>query len=204
MLKEAKETSVVQTLKERLFSTDSVELPMEFLPLTIKVIIMGYTKFLGNAKNAGNSSAIIINDTNGKFVASIVLEKIQDDEGKGSFEVHFELDEEALNEIDSDCKYEFSTIDVALFVNNFGYKEFGAQFTGTEIVIKTLRRFFVVMIGYLNNIDKSEMDDEGLTINFEDTILCEVTEEDGKREIAFEAGTELKKFIKDDKFIEVE
>ena len=54
------------------------------------------------------------------------------------------------------------------------------------------------------NLNKTDIDEVGYEIKFDEYLTVTATEEDGKRVIDFEPAVDMKKFIKDDKLVDVE
>ena len=54
------------------------------------------------------------------------------------------------------------------------------------------------------NLNKTDIDEDGYEIKFDEYLTATATDEDGKRVIDLEPAVDLKKFIKDDKLVDVE
>ena len=201
MVKDIKETSIIETVLERLKAEDQIILRSHQFVNVLKYVLFGAVKFLANTKFE-NEAALRVNDKNGTFIAGIVLERAVDDEGKNSFEAHFELDEDGVKDIAT--VYDLSDEEVQRFLNRFMYVLTNNKFVNNAFVFDITRVILSSVINALMNINKTDIDEDGYEVKFDEYLTVTATEEDGKRVIDFEPAVDLKKFIKDDKLVDVE
>ena len=204
MQKEIKETNVYEEIIETIKSEDFLLLEVKNLDSAIRVVTEGFVKFLANLRYTEdqNSSAIRISDRNGSFILGVIADHSKDDEGKDSFEISFTIEEEDIKDIEP--TYELSNSEVQVFLNRFMYTQVSHQFQSNEMVYKIMRAVWVNLLAFASNVQKKELDEEGYTLKINETLNINVNDEDGKRVITIEPGTDLKKFIKDDSLIQIE
>ena len=201
MVKDVKETNIIETVLERLKAEDQIILRSHQFVNVLKSVLFGAVKFLANTKFE-NEAALRVNDKNGTFIAGIVLERAVDDEGKNSFEARFELEEDGVKDIAT--VYGFSDEEVQRFLNRFMYKLTNNKFVNNAFVFDITRVILSSVINALMNLNKTDIDEDGYEVKFDEYLTVTATEEDGKRVIDFEPAVDLKKFIKDDKLVDVE
>lgn len=201
MVKDVKETNIIETVLERLKSEDQILLRSHQFVNVLKSVLFGAVKFLANTKFE-NEAALRVNDKNGTFIAGIVLERAVDDEGKNSFEARFELEEDGVKDIAT--VYDLSDEEVQRFLNRFMYVLTNNKFVNNAFVFDITRVILSSVINALMNLNKADIDEEGYEIKFDEYLTVTASEEDGKRVIDFEPAVDLKKFIKDDKLVDVE
>ncbi len=201
MVKDIKETNIIETVLERLKAEDQIILRSHQFVNVLKSVLFGAVKFLANTKFE-NEAALRVNDKNGTFIAGIVLERAVDDEGKNSFEARFELDEDGVKDITT--VYDLSDEEVQRFLNRFMYVLTNNKFVNNAFVFDITRVILSSVINALMNLNKTDIDEDGYEVKFDEYLTVTATEEDGKRVIDFEPAVDLKKFIKDDKLVDVE
>lgn len=201
MVKDIKETNIIETVLERLKSEDQIILRSHQFVNVLKSVLFGAVKFLANTKFE-NEAALRVNDKNGTFIAGIVLERAVDDEGKNSFEARFELNEDGIKDIAT--VYDLSDEEVQRFLNRFMYVLTNNKFVNNAFVFDITRVILSSVINALMNLAKTDIDEDGYEIKFDEYLTATATDEDGKRVIDLEPAIDLKKFIKDDKLVDVE
>ena len=201
MVKDIKETNIIETVLERLKVEDQIILRSHQFVNVLKSVLFGAVKFLANTKFE-NEAVLRVNDKNGTFIAGIVLERAVDDEGKNSFEARFELDEDGVKDIAT--VYDLSDEEVQRFLNRFMYVLTNNKFVNNAFVFDITRVILSSVINALMNLNKTDIDEDGYEVKFDEYLTVTATEEDGKRVIDFEPAVDLKKFIKDDKLVDVE
>lgn len=201
MVKDIKETNIIETVLERLKAEDQIILRSHQFVNVLKSVLFGAVKFLANTKFE-NEAALRVNDKNGTFIAGIVLERAVDDEGKNSFEARFELNEDGIKDIAT--VYDLSDEEVQRFLNRFMYVLTNNKFVNNAFVFDITRVILSSVINALMNLNKTDIDEDGYEIKFDEYITATATDEDGKRVIDLEPAVDLKKFIKDDKLVDVE
>lgn len=201
MVKDIKETSIIETVLERLKAEDQIILRSHQFVNVLKSVLFGAVKFLANTKFE-NEAALRVNDKNGTFIAGIVLERAVDDEGKNSFEARFELNEDGIKDIAT--VYDLSDEEVQRFLNRFMYVLTNNKFVNNAFVFDITRVILSSIINALMNLAKTDIDEDGYEIKFDEYLTATATDEDGKRVIDLEPAVDLKKFIKDDKLVDVE
>lgn len=201
MVKDIKETNIIETVLERLKAEDQIILRSHQFVNVLKSVLFGAVKFLANTKFE-NEAALRVNDKNGTFIAGIVLERAVDDEGKNSFEARFELEEDGIKDIAT--VYDLSDEEVQRFLNRFMYVLTNNKFVNNVFVFDITRVILSSVINALMNLNKTDIDEDGYEIKFDEYLTVTATEEDGKRVIDFEPAVDMKKFIKDDKLVDVE
>lgn len=201
MVKDIKETSIIETVLERLKAEDQIILRSHQFVNVLKSVLFGAVKFLANTKFE-NEAALRVNDKNGTFIAGIVLERAVDDEGKNSFEARFELNEDGIKDIAT--VYDLSDEEVQRFLNRFIYVLTNNKFVNNAFVFDITRVILSSVINALMNLNKTDIDEDGYEIKFDEYLTATATDEDGKRVIDLEPAVDLKKFIKDDKLVDIE
>ena len=201
MVKDIKETNIIETVLERLKAEDQIILRSHQFVNVLKSVLFGAVKFLANTKFE-NEAALRVNDKNGTFIAGIVLERAVDDEGKNSFEARFELEEDGIKDIAT--VYDLSDEEVQRFLNRFMYVLTNNKFVNNAFVFDITRVILSSVINALMNLNKTDIDEDGYEIKFDEYLTVTATEEDGKRVIDFEPAVDMKKFFKDDKLVDVE
>lgn len=201
MVKDIKETNIIETVLERLKAEDQIILRSHQFVNVLKSVLFGAVKFLANTKFE-NEAALRVNDKNGTFIAGIVLERAVDDEGKNSFEARFELNEDGIKDIAT--VYDLSDEEVQRFLNRFMYVLTNNKFVNNAFVFDITRVILSSVINTLMNLNKTDIDEDGYEIKFDEYLTATATDEDGKRVIDLEPAVDLKKFIKDDKLVDVE
>nr|DAV45466.1 MAG TPA: hypothetical protein [Caudoviricetes sp.] len=201
MVKDVKETNIIETVLERLKSEDQIILRSHQFVNVLKSVLFGAVKFLANTKFE-NEAALRVNDKNGTFIAGIVLERAVDDEGKNSFEARFELNEDGVKDIAT--VYDLSDEEVQRFLNRFMYVLTNNKFVNNAFVFDITRVILSSVINALMNLNKTDIDEDGYEIKFDEYLTATATDEDGKRVVEIEPAVDLKKFIKDDKLVENE
>ena len=201
MVKDVKETNIIETVLERLKSEDQILLRSHQFVNVLKSVLFGAVKFLANTKFE-NEAVLRVNDKNGTFIAGIVLERAVDDEGKNSFEARFELEEDGVKDIAT--VYDLSDEEVQRFLNRFMYVLTNNKFVNNAFVFDITRVILSSVINALMNLNKADIDEDGYEIKFDEYLTVTASDEDGKRVIDFEPAVDLKKFIKDDKLVDVE
>ena len=201
MVKDVKETNIIETVLERLKSEDQIILRSHQFVNVLKSVLFGAVKFLANTKFE-NEAALRVNDKNGTFIAGIVLERAVDDEGKNSFEARFELNEDGIKDIAT--VYDLSDEEVQRFLNRFMYVLTNNKFVNNAFVFDITRVILSSVINSLMNLAKTDIDEDGYEIKFDEYLTATANDEDGKRVVELEPAVDLKKFIKDDKLVENE
>ena len=201
MVKDIKETNIIETVLERLKAEDQIILRSHQFVNVLKSVLFGAVKFLANTKFE-NEAALRVNDKNGTFIAGIVLERAVDDEGKNSFEARFELNEDGIKDIAT--VYDLSDEEVQRFLNRFMYVLTNNKFVNNAFVFDITRVILSSVINSLMNLNKTDIDEDGYEIKFDEYLTATATDENGKRVIDLEPAVDLKKFIKDDKLVDVE
>lgn len=201
MVKDIKETNIIETVLERLKAEDQIILRSHQFVNVLKSVLFGAVKFLANTKFE-NEAALRVNDKNGTFIAGIVLERAVDDEGKNSFEARFELNEDGIKDIAT--VYDLSDEEVQRFLNRFMYVLTNNKFVNNAFVFDITRVILSSVINALMNLNKTDIDEDGYEVKFDEYLTATATDEDGKRVVELEPAVDLKKFIKDDKLVDVE
>lgn len=201
MVKDIKETNIIETVLERLKAEDQIILRSHQFVNVLKSVLFGAVKFLANTKFE-NEAALRVNDKNGTFIAGIVLERAVDDEGKNSFEARFELNEDGIKDIAT--VYDLSDEEVQRFLNRFMYVLTNNKFVNNAFVFDITRVILSSVINALMNLNKTDIDEEGYEVKFDEYLTATATDEDGNRVVELEPAVDLKKFIKDDKLVDVE
>ena len=201
MVKDIKETNIIETVLERLKAEDQIILRSHQFVNVFKSVLFGAVKFLANTKFE-NEAALRVNDKNGTFIAGIVLERAVDDEGKNSFEARFELEEDGVKDIAT--VYDLSDEEVQRFLNRFMYVLTNNKFVNNAFVFDITRVILSTIINALMNLNKADIDEDGYEIKFDEYLTASASEEDGERVVVLDPAVDLKKFIKDDKLVDVE
>ena len=201
MVKDVKETNIIETVLERLKSEDQILLRSHQFVNVLKSVLFGAVKFLANTKFE-NEAALRVNDKNGTFIAGIILERAVDDEGKNSFEARFELEEDGVKDIAT--VYDLSDEEVQRFLNRFMYVLTNNKFVNNAFVFDITRVILSTIINALMNLNKADIDEDGYEIKFDEYLTASASEEDGERVVVLDPAVDLKKFIKDDKLVDVE
>lgn len=201
MVKDVKETQIIETVLERLKAEDQIILRSHQFVNVLKSVLFGAVKFLANTKFE-NEAVLRVNDKNGTFIAGIVLERAVDDEGKNSFEARFELNEDGVKDIAT--TYDLSDEEVQRFLNRFMYVLTNNKFVNNAFVFDITRVILSSIINALMNLNKADIDEDGYEIKFDEYLTASVAEEDGERVVVLDPAVDLKKFIKDDKLVDVE
>lgn len=201
MVKDVKETQIIETVLERLKAEDQIILRSHQFVNVLKSVLFGAVKFLANTKFE-NEAVLRVNDKNGIFVAGIVLERAVDDEGKNSFEARFELNEDGVKDIAT--TYDLSDEEVQRFLNRFMYVLTNNKFVNNAFVFDITRVILSTIINALMNLNKADIDEDGYEIKFDEYLTASASEEDGERVVVLDPAVDLKKFIKDDKLVDVE
>lgn len=201
MVKDVKETQIIETVLERLKAEDQIILRSHQFVNVLKSVLFGAVKFLANTKFE-NEAVLRVNDKNGTFIAGIVLERAVDDEGKNSFEARFELNEDGVKDIAT--TYDLSDEEVQRFLNRFMYVLTNNKFVNNAFVFDITRVILSSIINALMNLNKADIDEDGYEIKFDEYLTASASEEDGERVVVLDPAVDLKKFIKDDKLVDVE
>lgn len=201
MVKDVKETQIIETVLERLKAEDQIILRSHQFVNVLKSVLFGAVKFLANTKFE-NEAVLRVNDKNGTFIAGIVLERAVDDEGKNSFEARFELNEDGVKDIAT--AYDLSDEEVQRFLNRFMYVLTNNKFVNNAFVFDITRVILSTIINALMNLNKADIDEDGYEIKFDEYLTASASEEDGERVVVLDPAVDLKKFIKDDKLVDVE
>lgn len=201
MVKDVKETQIIETVLERLKAEDQIILRSHQFVNVLKSVLFGAVKFLANTKFE-NEAVLRVNDKNGTFIAGIVLERAVDDEGKNSFEARFELNEDGVKDIAT--TYDLSDEEVQRFLNRFMYVLTNNKFVNNAFVFDITRVILSSIVNALMNLNKADIDEDGYEIKFDEYLTASAVEEDGDRVVVLEPAVDLKKFIKDDKLVDVE
>lgn len=201
MVKDVKETQIIETVLERLKAEDQIILRSHQFVNVLKSVLFGAVKFLANTKFE-NEAVLRVNDKNGTFIAGIVLERAVDDEGKNSFEARFELNEDGVKDIAT--TYDLSDEEVQRFLNRFMYVLTNNKFVNNAFVFDITRVILSTIINALMNLNKADIDEDGYEIKFDEYLTASAVDEDGERVVLLEPAVDLKKFIKDDKLVDVE
>jgi hypothetical protein len=201
MVKDVKETQIIETVLERLKAEDQIILRSHQFVNVLKSVLFGAVKFLANTKFE-NEAVLRVNDKNGTFIAGIVLERAVDDEGKNSFEARFELNEDGVKDIAT--TYDLSDEEVQRFLNRFMYVLTNNKFVNNAFVFDITRVILSTIINALMNLNKTDIDEDGYEIKFDEYLTASASEEDGERVVVLDPAVDLKKFIKDDKLVDVE
>lgn len=201
MVKDVKETQIIETVLERLKAEDQIILRSHQFVNVLKSVLFGAVKFLANTKFE-NEAVLRVNDKNGTFIAGIVLERAVDDEGKNSFEARFELNEDGVKDIAT--TYDLSDEEVQRFLNRFMYVLTNNKFVNNAFVFDITRVILSSIINALMNLNKADIDEDGYEIKFDEYLTASAVDEDGERVVLLEPAVDLKKFIKDDKLVDIE
>ena len=193
-----------------LYSSDveiGPDFPYDAFRMVIKTVLRGAVSFVKKHESTPDTVAIHCVDEKNNFIAAMVVSKETDDEGKTSYELSFITDGD-----DYDAKKEsFDKIVeanepaimkyLASFLMEFSYYNHHAMKVadnnaGTMFV--AMMAFFMAINTYANNVTEEEVKDDGLVVKFDDELIIDIKEEDGKRKVAVEPGTALKTFVKSD------
>ena len=192
MVKDVKETQIIETVLERLKAEDQIILRSHQFVNVLKSVLFGAVKFLANTKFE-NEAVLRVNDKNGTFIAGIVLERAVDDEGKNSFEARFELNEDGVKDIAT--TYDLSDEEVQRFLNRFMYVLTNNKFVNNAFVFDITRVILSTIINALMNLNKADIDEDGYEIKFDEYLTASASEEDGERVVVLDPAVDLKKFI---------
>lgn len=198
--------------KVSLYSTD-VELgpdfPYDIFRYVIKSMLRGSVAFIKEHESASDAVAIHCVDEKNNFIVAIVVSKEADDEGKNSYELSFITTEE---EYDAD-KDNFDKIieanepAIIKFLANFLIQFTSSATNGRQgikvadnaaIMYVAMLAFFMSIEAYANNVTEDEVKDDGLVVKFDDELVIDIKDENGKRVVSIEPGTALKTFVKSD------
>ena len=193
------ETSIIEQTLNRLRSEAFFSVNSSQFNMLLEGLLFSAAKYLANTKPEEDAT-ISINDTNGTFIAGVVLEKVKDEDGKDSFEIHFEMDENAVKTEDAIL---LSDKAVQAFINPSLYEITRNKFIANDITYTFLRLAFAEINNYMNNLSKDDVKD-GFTVEFGEYLIVSCDEVDGKHVISIEPGKALKTFVKDDKLVAVE
>ena len=193
-----------------LYSSDveiGPDFPYDAFRMVIKTVLRGAVSFVKKHESTPDTVAIHCVDEKNNFIAAMVVSKETDDEGKTSYELSFITDgddydaqKESFDKIveanePAIMKY------LASFLMEFSYNNHHAMKVadnnaGTMFV--AMMAFFMAVNTYANNVTEEEVKDDGLVVKFDDELIIDIKNEDGKRKVAVEPGTALKTFVKSD------
>lgn len=193
-----------------LYSSDveiGPDFPYDAFRMVIKTVLRGAVSFVKKHESTPDTVAIHCVDEKNNFIAAMVVSKETDDEGKTSYELSFITDgddydaqKESFDKIveanePAIMKY------LASFLMEFSYNNHHAMKVadnnaGTMFV--AMMAFFMAINTYANNVTEEEVKDDGLVVKFDDELIIDIKDEDGKRKVAVDPGTALKTFVKSD------
>ena len=198
--------------KVSLYSTD-VELgpdfPYEVFTQVIKSVLRGTVSFVKEHEAAADTVAVHCVDEKNNFISAMVVSKETDDEGKTSYELRFITNEEDYdNQKDSFDKIveanepaimKFLANYLVVFSSNNGNQGMRVADDNAGIMYVSMLAFFMSINAYANNVTEDEVkEDGGLVVKFDDELIINIKNENGKRHVEIEPGTSLKTFVKSD------
>lgn len=198
--------------KVSLYSTD-VELgpdfPYDIFRYVIKSVLRGSVAFVKEHESAADTVAIHCVDEKNNFIVAIAISKEADDEGKISYEISFITSQEEYDSQKADFDKTIESNEPAFikFLANFLTQFTSAATNGRQgikvadnaaIMYVSMLSFFMSIEAYANNLTEDEVKDDGLVVKFDDELVIDIKNENGKRVVGIEPGTALKTFVKSD------
>ena len=198
--------------KVSLYSTD-VELgpdfPYEVFTQVIKAVLRGTVSFVKEHEAAADTVAVHCVDEKNNFIAAMIISKEADDEGKTSYELSFVTNEDDYDaqkdsfdkivEANEPAIMKFLANYLVVFSSNNGNQGMRVADDNAGIMYVSMLAFFMSINAYANNLTEDEVkEDGGLVVKFDDELIINIKNENGKRHVEIEPGTALKTFVKSD------
>ena len=198
--------------KVSLYSTD-VELgpdfPYEVFTQVIKAVLRGTVSFVKEHEAAADTVAVHWVDEKNNFISAMVVSKETDDEGKTSYELSFVTNEDDYDaqkdsfdkivEANEPAIMKFLANYLVVFSSNNGNQGMRVADDNAGIMYVSMLAFFMSINAYANNLTEDEVkEDGGLVVKFDDELIINISNENGKRHVEIEPGTALKTFVKSD------
>lgn len=198
--------------KVSLYSTD-VELgpdfPYEVFTQVIKTVLRGTVSFVKEHEAAADTVAVHCVDEKNNFISAMVVSKETDDEGKTSYELSFITNEDDYDaqkdsfdkivEANEPAIMKFLANYLVVFSSNNGNQGMRVADDNAGIMYVSMLAFFMSINAYANNLTEDEVkEDNGLVVKFDDELIINISNENGKRHVEIEPGTALKTFVKSD------
>ena len=198
--------------KVSLYSTD-VELgpdfPYEVFTQVIKAVLRGTVSFVKEHEAAADTVAVHCVDEKNNFIAAMIISKEADDEGKTSYELSFVTNEDDYDaqkdsfdkivEANEPAIMKFLANYLVVFSSNNGNQGMRVADDNAGIMYVSMLAFFMSINAYANNLTEDEVkEDGGLVVKFDDELIINISNENGKRHVEIEPGTALKTFVKSD------
>ena len=193
-----------------LYSSDveiGPDFPYDAFRMVIKSVLRGAVSFVKEHESTPDTVAIHCVDEKNNFIVAMAVSKETDDEGKTSYELSF-----ITNGDDYDAQKE--SFDKIVEANEPAIMKYLANFLlkfssdnhqamkvaddNAGIMFVAMMAFFMAVNTYANNVTEEEVKDDGLVVKFDDELIIDIKNEDGKRKVAVEPGTALKTFVKSD------
>ena len=139
----------------------------------------------------------------------MVVSKETDDEGKTSYELSFVTNEDDYDaqkdsfdkivEANEPAIMKFLANYLVVFSSNNGNQGMRVADDNAGIMYVSMLAFFMSINAYANNLTEDEVkEDGGLVVKFDDELIINIKNENGKRHVEIEPGTALKTFVKSD------
>ena len=198
--------------KVSLYSTD-VELgpdfPYEVFTQVVKAVLRGTVSFVKEHEAAADTVAVYCVDEKNNFISAMVVSKETDDEGKTSYELSFVTNEDDYDaqkdsfdkivEANEPAIMKFLANYLVVFSSNNGNQGMRVADDNAGIMYVSMLAFFMSINTYANNVTEEEVkEDGGLVVKFDDELIINIKNENGKRHVEIEPGTALKTFVKSD------
>ena len=194
-----------------LYSSDveiGPDLPYDAFRMVIKSVLRGAVSFVKEHETAmADTVAIHCVDEKNNFIVAMAVSKETDDEGKTSYELSFitDGDDYDAQKESFDKIVEANEPAIMKYLANFllkfssdNHQAMKVADNNAGIMFVAMMAFFMAVNTYANNVTEEEVKDDGLVVKFDDELIIDIKNEDGKRKVAVEPGTALKTFVKSD------
>ena len=193
-----------------LYSSDveiGPDFPYDAFRMVIKTVLRGAVSFVKKHESTPDTVAIHCVDEKNNFIAAMVVSKETDDEGKTSYELSFitDGDDYDAQKESFDKIVEANEPAIMKYLANYllkfssdNHQAMKVADDNAGIMFVAMMAFFMAVNTYANNVTEEEVKDDGLVVKFDDELIIDIKEEDGKRKVAVEPGTALKTFVKSD------
>ena len=195
-----------------LYSSDveiGPDFPYDAFRMVIKSVLRGAVSFVKEHESAPDTVAIHCVDEKNNFITAMVVGKETDDEGKTSYELSFITNEDDYDaqkesfdkivEANEPAIMKFLANYLVVFSSNNGNQGMRVADDNAGIMFVSMLAFFMSINTYANNVTEEEVkDDGGLVVKFDDELIINIKNENGKRHVEIEPGTALKTFVKSD------
>lgn len=195
-----------------LYSSDveiGPDFPYDAFRMVIKSVLRGAVSFVKEHETAmADTVAIHCVDEKNNFITAMVISEEADDEGKKSYELSFIMDEDeydAQKDKSFDKVIEANEPAIMKYLANYllkfssdNHQAMKVADNNAGIMFVAMMAFFMAVNTYTNNVTEEEVKDDGLVVKFDDELIIDIKNEDGKRKVAVEPGTALKTFVKSD------